>query len=357
MATRSDRPARYDWLETLPRFQLGFLPTPLVPLERFSEVLGGPRIWIKRDDCTGLATGGNKTRKLEYLIGDARARQATSVLTFGAVQSNHARQTAAACAKAGLACHLILSRRVQTNHPDYERSGNVLLDRLLGASIEFAAPEDVSTAAKAFTSAARDRGERVYVIPTGGSNAVGARGYARCALELLLQSRDHGFSLTDVLHASSSAGTQAGLLAGFAAFAEQPPRVHGINVYSHTPQTLAEQVLTLANEMLVSDHPNARVSADPTRASEPLIPPHAVHIDSRHLGPDYGIPAPNTRSAIELLARTEGILTDPVYSGKALAALIERVRHGEFADSSNVVFIHTGGSAVLPVYENVLADP
>lgn len=356
MANPSDRPGSSGWLETLPRFQLGFLPTPLVPLERFSEALGGPRIWIKRDDCTGLATGGNKTRKLEYLIADARARQATTVLTFGAVQSNHARQTAAACARAGIACHLILSRRVQTNHPDYERSGNVLLDRLLGASIEFAAPDDTSTAAKVFMAAARDRGERVYVIPTGGSNAIGARGYARCALELLNQSRDHGFSLTDVVHASSSAGTQAGLLAGFAAFAEQPPRVHGINVYSHTPQALAAQVLALANEMLSGDHPNARETDEPTQPSKPWIPPHAVLIDSRHLGPDYGIPAPNTRSAIELLARTEGILTDPVYSGKALAALIDRVRYGEFADSRDLVFIHTGGSAVLPVYENVLAD-
>ena len=202
------------WIEDIPRVALGFLPTPLLPLDRFSEELGGPRVWMKRDDCTGLATGGNKTRKLEYLLADAQADGADVVITIGAVQSNHARQTAAACAATGLECHLILARSVPWQHPGYERSGNVQLDRILGAKIQLVSPDEVAACCDVLLAELRAAGRAPYVIPVGGSNATGALGYVRCAQEILEQCHALELPLTDIVHASASAGTQSGLVAG-----------------------------------------------------------------------------------------------------------------------------------------------
>ncbi len=219
-----------DVLATFPRVDLGFLPTPLEPLDRLSTSLGGPRIWIKRDDCTGLATGGNKTRKLEFLMGDAISLGADTVITYGAVQSNHARQTAAACAKLGFECHLLLSRRVAWQHPEFETSGNVLLDRLLGAHIHFTEPANAEAASRTLINDLTLLGRHCYVIPTGGSNAIGALGYMRCAAEIVAQSRELGFKPDAIVHATSSGGTQAGLVAGLAA-ENFDCDVIGINVY------------------------------------------------------------------------------------------------------------------------------
>jgi L-cysteate sulfo-lyase len=211
------------------------------------------------------------------------------------------------------------------------------------------APELAATVTRARLEDFRADGRRPYVIPTGGSNALGALGYARCALELLEQSRALGFDLTDVVHASSSAGTQAGLLAGFAgllAEARTRPAVHGINVYEQDPARLEANVLAMARALL------AQYGPDPLRgASDAAVDPAAVRVDPRHLGADYGIPTRATIEAIRLLARTEGVLMDPVYSGKAFAGLVERVRGGEFDHASDVVFVHTGGTVTLPVYE------
>jgi L-cysteate sulfo-lyase len=305
MSSNTIDPALLDtgWLEAAPRIALGFLPTPLIPLDRLSRRLGGPRLWLKRDDCTGLATGGNKTRKLEYLLAEARTVGADQILTFGAVQSNHARQTAAACAAQGLPCHLILTRRVRWQHPDYETSANVLIDHLLGATVEIVPADQGTTAARSRMTEWRTAGLRPYVIPTGGSNPIGALGYARCAMELLLQSHAQGFLLTDVMHASSSAGTQAGLIAGFAGLlpaAGLRPRVHGINVYEQDPQRLADTVLAMAQALLAQQQLKAQVDASDIR------------VDHRYLGEDYGIPTPETLAAIRLLGETEGVLLDPV---------------------------------------------
>jgi L-cysteate sulfo-lyase len=334
------------WITDAPRLPLGFLPTPLTPLDRLSERLGGPRIWLKRDDCTGLATGGNKTRKLEYLLGDALAEAADVIVTFGAVQSNHARQTAAACAVAGLPCHLVLARKVPWTHPGYETSGNVLLDRLLGAHLHLMDASEVAAGRAALLRELESSGRVPYLIPIGGSNAIGALGYARCALELLEQSASLSFPLTDVMHASSSAGTQAGLLAGFAGLltdasaASTRPRVHGINVSDPDPDALGADVLRIATQVVAERGLTATVSAT------------EVLVDQRYLGEAYGIPTPATLQAIELLARTEGVLMDPVYSGKGFSALIDRVRLGEFAGVQDLVYIHTGGTATLSVYDN-----
>ncbi|MEQ8485209.1 MAG: D-cysteine desulfhydrase family protein [Pseudomonadales bacterium] len=337
----------HHWISDAPRLPLGFLPTPLVPLPRLSRLLGGPRIWIKRDDCTGLATGGNKTRKLEYLLADAEREGADAIVTFGATQSNHARQTAAACAAAGLPCHLLLARKVSWPNPAYERSGNLLLGRLLGAQVEVVNADAMANRRRALLDALESRGRVPYLIPVGGSNAVGAMGYARCAMELLEQSEAAGFELTDVVHASSSAGTQAGLLAGFAGLladdARTRPLVHGINVSEPEPDAVGREVRRIADAVIERQGLSVSIGED------------EVRVDHRFLGPGYGLPDQATLDAIRLLARTEGILLDPVYSGKAFAALSARVRGGEFANRRDLVFLHTGGSAALAVYDDAFS--
>src|SRR5215208_637502 len=199
------------------RVRLAHLPTPLEPLERLSRELGGPRIWVKRDDLTGLAGGGNKTRKLEFLLGEALDQGADTVMTAGAVQSNHARQTAAACARLGVACELFLVEGAPGRGDSYGRSGNVLLDRILGAKVRILpGSSNAETVMEERAEALRGEGRRPYVIPVGGSNAVGALGYVECACELSAQA--HGMSLVidALIHASASHGTQAGLVVGLA---------------------------------------------------------------------------------------------------------------------------------------------
>ncbi len=327
------------WLAEQPRFDLGQWPTPLQPLDRLSEELGGPRIWVKRDDCTGLALGGNKTRKLEYLIGAALHDGCNLVVTYGAVQSNHARQTAAACARAGLACHLVLSRQVQRNHPDYERGGNVLLDELFGATLHMVDPgtED----AERIVGALKHE-YRAAVVPAGGSNSIGALGYVQGAAELAEQAAAAGIELNRIYHASSSAGTQAGLLYGLAALG-LPTEVIGINVYHEDPQTLKDRVASLLQRMQ-------------RRFGDALPPPPlaAVHVNHAYYGEGYGQPTPETLDAIRLLARTEGLLFDPVYSGKAVAGLIDQIAVGACDGINDVVLLHTGGAPSLFVYDDVL---
>ncbi|MGE0623330.1 MAG: D-cysteine desulfhydrase family protein [Pseudomonadales bacterium] len=335
----------------LPRIPLAHLPTPLVPLDRLSEALGGPRIWMKRDDCTGLGTGGNKTRKLEFLLGAARQEGADVVITFGAVQSNHARQTAAACAVLGLPCHLILARKVPWPDPGYERLGNLLLDRLFGAHVHLVEASEVRATHQRLLADLEQRGHRPYVIPTGGSNAVGALGYAFCADELLRQCDELAVELTDLVHATSSAGTQAGLLAGLTLLGHLRPgnervAVHGINV-SEPPSEVDAQVETIG-----------RLAAEAVALAGGDGPMNraAVRVDSDYLGEGYGLPTPATIDAIRQVASLEGVLLDPVYSGKAMSGLIARIGQGEFDGRRDVVFLHTGGTASLPVYGDMLLE-
>lgn len=323
------------------RVRLAHLPTPLEPLERLSAELGGPRIWVKRDDCTGLAGGGNKTRKLEFLLGDALGQDADTVLTTGAVQSNHARQTAAACAKLGLDCELFLKRRVRGRGLSYDRSGNVLLDRLIGARMTYLSGDtDTEEAMEERAAKLREVGRRPYVIPAGGSNAIGASGYVECAQELCRQATRMGFEIGAVVHASGSRGTQAGLVVGLAEFATTNARVMGIDISGPTPQARAnvERVAAATRELL---------------GQGPGIP--EIEIDDRFIGEGYGIPSPKGLSAMRLLARLEGILLDPVYTGKAMAGLVAMVREGRFADDEDVIFLHTGGWPALFAYEEELS--
>jgi L-cysteate sulfo-lyase len=328
-------------LARFPRIRLGHLPTPLEPMDNLSRLLGGPRLWIKRDDCTGLSTGGNKTRKLEYLMAEALAQQADVVITQGATQSNHARQTAAAAARLGLQCHILLEDRTGYTEPAYVDNGNVLLDRLHGATVERrAGGSDMQAEMEAVAARLAQGGRRSYVIPGGGSNPVGALGYVNAALELLNQSVETGLRIDVLVHATGSAGTQAGLVVGLQAM-NSATRLLGIGV--RAPREKQEDmVYDLA----------CRTWALLGLRGE--LPRSAVQADCDHVGPGYGLPTPGMVEAVSLLARTEGILLDPVYSGKGMAGLIDGVRKGRFAKDQNIVFLHTGGSAALFGYPAAL---
>lgn len=309
-------------------------------MPRLSEVLGGPRVWIKRDDCTGLASGGNKTRKLEFLIGEAIAQGADIVVTQGAVQSNHVRQTAAAACRYGLDCHGLLERRVPDTRADYEHTGNVFLDQLFGATLEFRPPGlNMNDEAEAAAEKFRAQGRRPYVIPGGGSNATGALGYAVCAQELVAQAKEKNISIDWIVLGTGSTGTQAGLLAGLHVLGANMP-VMGISVRQKR-DTQIKAVHALAEKTVA-------------KLSGGSIPVSKVIVDDGYVGAGYGIPAQSTLDAIMLAARTEGILLDPVYSGKGFAGLIGLTHAGFFDVDDNVVFLHTGGSAALFAYEEAL---
>ncbi|MEL7345812.1 MAG: D-cysteine desulfhydrase family protein, partial [Pseudomonadota bacterium] len=228
-------------LAQFPRVALGHFPTPLEPMDRLSELLGGPRLWVKRDDCTGLSTGGNKTRKLEYLMADAQTKGADTIITQGATQSNHARQTAAAAAKLGMACHILLEDRTGSNDENYILGGNVLLDRLHGATVaKRGGGSDMNAEMETLASALRDEGKTPYIIPGGGSNPIGALGYVNCARELVEQAGAMGLRIDALIHATGSAGTQAGLVAGLAAIKSD---IHLLGIGVRAPQEKQESMV------------------------------------------------------------------------------------------------------------------
>lgn len=331
-------------LARFPRYALGHFPTPLEPLTSLTQHLrkhypSVPTLWVKRDDCTGLATGGNKTRKLEFLIGEALGEGADTVITQGATQSNHARQTAAAAARAGIACHLLLERR-QERDEEYEYSGNVLLDELLGAEIAGRLPAgtDMQAAMEELAETLRGRGKRVYVIPGGGSNPVGALGYVACAQEL----ETAPVAIDWIVHGTGSAGTQAGLVAGLQAMGSDA-EVMGVSVrQEHDRQVDAVHDLAQRTAALIGHH-------DPIKRD-------TVRVDDRWVGGGYGVPTDSMIDAVRMLATVEGILLDPVYSGKGFAGLLGNIAEGRFTPEQNVVFLHTGGSAGLFGYRSAFSD-
>ncbi|WP_343081788.1 D-cysteine desulfhydrase [Ostreiculturibacter nitratireducens] len=324
-----------------PRIRLGHLPTPLEPMPRLTKALGGPEIWIKRDDCTGLSTGGNKTRKLEFLMAEAKAQGADIVLTQGATQSNHARQTAAAAAKLGMDCHILLEDRTGIEDPNYKLNGNVLLDRLHGATMEHRpAGLDMNAELEKVAQRFRDEGRNAYAIPGGGSNPTGALGYALCALELLNQLTETGLAVDHIVHATGSAGTQAGLVTGLSALNAQIP-VLGIGVRAPKPKQ-EENVFNLA------------CATAEKLGCAGVVKREDVVANCDYVGEGYGIPAESTLEAIDLFARTDGILLDPVYSAKGGAGLIDLIRKGHFGKEERVVFLHTGGAIGLTAYTKAL---
>jgi L-cysteate sulfo-lyase len=328
-------------LARFPRVKICQAPTPLEFMPNLTRLLGGPQLWIKRDDCTGLATGGNKVRKLEFLVGEALAQGADTLVTQGAVQSNHVRQTAAAAVKFGLRCVGVLEHRVQTTDTDYLDGGNVLLDRLMGLEIEYRAGDsDMQAAIEEVGERLSRQGAKPYLIPGGGSNPVGATGYAAVALELLAQANDMGLRIDRVVHATGSAGTQAGLVAGFETL-NSGIRVLGIGV--RNPREKQE-----ANVHALAEATAARLGLKGGIRRE------AVEANCDYVGAGYGIPTPGMAEAVQMLARTEAIFLDPVYSGKAMAGLIDLIRRGAFGKDENVVFLHTGGQVGLFGYKDFL---
>ena len=328
-------------LSQFPRVSLAHLPTPLEHLPRLSEHLGGPQIFVKRDDCTGLATGGNKTRKLEFSMAEAMEQRADTIITVGAVQSNHVRQTAAATCKLGFRCEVLLEHRVANPTDAYRNSGNVLLDRIFGANLrEYPDGTDFDREMEALAEQIAADGGKPYIIPGGASNPVGALGYVNCASELLTQLRDRELNVGHIVTATGSAGTQAGMVVGLNAMHSDIPLLGiGVNVGQEEQE---EKVYKLACE-------TAEFIGSPG-----IVAREDVVANCDYIGGGYGVPTDSMNEAVLLLARLEGLLFDPVYSGKALAGLIDLVQSGYFDDADNIVFLHTGGAAALFAYADQL---
>ncbi len=327
-------------LARFPRRRYTPAPTAIEKLAHLSAHLGGPEIWIKRDDQTGLTGGGNKTRKLEFLVAEALAQGADTLITQGAVQSNHCRLTLAAAVREGLKCRLVLEQRVAGSYrPD--ASGNNFLFDLLGveAVTVVDAGTDMTAAMDKIADDLAAAGRRGYVIPGGGSNPLGALGYVACAEEILAQSFDMGLSLDHIVCASGSAGTHAGLLVGLLGCNAQLP-LTGINVRrARLEQEGAVHALAERTAALLG---------------LPSVPRETVTALDRWVGPGYSIPTEEMVEAVRLLARLEGVLLDPVYTGKAMAGLIGLAREGAFKPGERVLFVHTGGSPALYAYQDVL---
>lgn len=323
-----------DLLDRFPRADLGFWPTPLARADRLSAELGA-EVWLKRDDHSGLAIGGNKTRKLEFLLGQALADGCTGAVTFGALQSNHARQTAAACARLGLTCDLILVAAVDRDDAHYLRSGNLLLDDLLGATVHRVADDD--EAFTVFAALFDEPGRSLYGIGPGGSDPVGTLGYVGAGLELAAQVAEQGIDVGRVVVAASTAGTASGLVLGLAA-AGLDAVVDVACVYADADHTAAtvRGLLSGTAALLGVDVPND----------------DRWTITDATFGPGYGIPTPEADEAIRRLARTEGVLLDPVYTGKAMAHLLATP---DAVGDRATVFVHTGGSPGLFAYADHLA--
>lgn len=317
-------------LEPLAPIALGALPTPLQPLPRLSEALGGPELWVKRDDLTGLGLGGNKVRKLGYLMADAVRQGADVIITTGARQSNHARQTAAAAAHLGLPCVLVLGGT------PIAPQGNHLLDVLLGAELRWAGDRPLPQALDAETEALRHAGRRPYKAPYGGSSALGACGYVQAFAELHAQTTAQALTFDAVVFASSSGGTQAGMVVGAAALGYSGD-ILGVSIAERSAP-FRQQIAALANETAARLNLVLDISAD------------SVQVTDAYLGSGYGIVGDREREAIALAARTEGLLTDPVYTGRALAGLIDLIRQGRFHAGQRVLFWHTGGAPALFAY-------
>lgn len=325
-------------LSRFPRRRYTPLPTPLEPLTRLSEHLGGPTIWVKRDDLTGLAGGGNKTRKLEFLVADALEQGADTLITTGAVQSNHCRLTAAAAAKEGLACRLVLEERIPGSF-DPAANGNNLLFNLLGVEDARVVPggSDLGGEMAAVAAELAEEGRTAYVIAGGGSSALGSLGYVACALELTQQAFEAGVQFDGAIVASGSGGTHAGLIAGLALLGNDLP-VTGVSV----------SAAKAAQEAKILEH--ARETAEflngPSAPSVSELSERVTVLDDQ-VGAGFSHPTVAMTEAVLLFARLEAILLDPTYTGKAAAGLIDLIRRGHYPRGSNVLFLHTGGAPGL----------
>ena len=317
------------------RISLGHFPTPIEYLKNITNHLNGPKIYIKRDDCTGLATGGNKTRKLEFLMPDAIKNQADLVVTVGAVQSNHTRQTAAACAILGLKCLIVLEQRLANAPNSYMTSGNVFLDKLFGAEIILCpSGKDVKEYATEIIAERKNQGAKPYYIPVGGSNHIGELGYVECLREIIEYDQDNSF--THIVLATGSGGTHSGSIVG-KTYYKSNIKIVGISV-KDKKNDQEEKVFKLAQtacDYIDCEHPKRE----------------DVLVFDGYVGGGYGVPTEGMKEAVKLMATKEGILLDPVYSGKGFDGLQDLISKKYFKDTDKLLFIHTGGAASLSAYE------
>lgn len=320
-------------IDQIDRVEITHAPTPLEFAPRLSSELGC-NLYIKRDDCTGLAGGGNKARKLEYLVADAQKKGADTLVTVGGFQSNHARQTAAAAAKFGFNCELVLEDVEGTPKADYYNNGNVLLDNLLGAKVHSINPDqDCDTYVDDLMNQLIEQGRNPYFIPMGGSNVLGCFGYVRCVNEILQQIHADDIQIDQIVLATGSAGTQAGLLAGLIAAKVDIP-VLGITV-SRSSEEQQQLVELLLRQTLI------QLELDPDLAEGRVV------ANGDYYGEGYGMTTPAMIEAVRSCARLEGLLLDPVYTGKAMSGLMDLCTRGEIKLGSNQLFLHTGGSQGL----------
>ncbi len=325
-------------LQELPKVKIAHLPTPLEEMPRLTEALGGPRLLIKRDDQTGLASGGNKARKLEFLVAEALEKGADILITTGGIQSNHARQTAAAAAKFGLGCYLVLAG----SEPEL-RSGNLLLDDLLGAEVHWLDPTSGANAMDAMQRLAgrlRDGGNKPYVIPRGGSTPIGACGYVLAMIEAMQQLEEMGIQVDRMFMGSGSAGTHSGILVG-GKLTGYRGQVAGICI-SRPNDQLLPAVRSLAEATL------ERLGEKATIEEADLV------AYDGYLGAGYAQPAALEREAIRLVARQEGIILDTVYTGRAMGGLIDLIKRGVVGKDETILFWHTGGLPSIFVHAAAL---
>jgi L-cysteate sulfo-lyase len=326
------------------RYRLFDGPTAIEPLTSLNAGLGGVRIFVKRDDVSGIGAGGNKLRKLEFLLGEAIAQGADTMLTVGGRQSNHARLTAAASARVGLKCELVLPRVVPLETRDYLGNGNIVLDGLFGAVVhDLPGDADVAGFVAARLEALASQGRKVYFAPVGGSSAVGCLGYANCAAEILRQSDEMGVRFANVLVPNGSSGTHAGLAAGFVASGKPASFVKSYAVY-HPAEETHRITLEKARETLALLAPGRK-----------LLGGHIV-VNGDHRGEGYGIPTQGMIDAVRRVARTEGVLLDPVYSGKAFAGLLHDIEADVYKPGDNVLFVMTGGTPALFAYRETFEN-
>ena len=323
---------------TLPKASLGFFPTPLIELTRLSKKLGGPEIYMKRDDNTGLALGGNKTRKLEYIMGDALAKGADTVITAGAIQSNHCRQTAGAAASLGLECHLVLG-----GEEPKQPQGNLLLDKIYGCHIHWAGENRKGEDIPSLVEQLKAEGKKPYVIPYGGSNELGAFAFIEAYKELEAQRQQLNVTFTHIVFASSSGATHAGLILGNKIF-NSNCQIVGINIDKGEKDKVPfdEHIIALTNSTA------KLVNTDYQFTADDLI------LNSDYVGEGYGVIGELENEAIAMTAQNEGILLDPVYTGRAMGGLIDMIRSGQIKPTDSVLFWHTGGAPALFAYADDL---
>jgi len=324
-------------LDKIPKIDLCMLPTPIVPLYQFSDHLGGPRIYMKRDDLTGVGFGGNKNRKLEYLLADALQQDADVIVTEGAVNSNHCLQTAACAAKLGLECELVLS-----GEEPKDVTGNYLLFHILGVPIHRVddsseRKEKIKEREKELTSL----GKKPYIVPTGGSNAVGAFGYINCILEISKQAKEIGVEFDYFVHAAGSSGTQAGMLIGKELYSPK------LNIISISGGISGEFLTNETRDIIKKFEERFNAGLNVNQIS--------VSVETKYAGPGYEIPSTDMIETVKLVAQLEGVFLDPVYNGKAMVGLIDMIKSGRISHSASVLFLHSGGGPSIFNYHQIFS--